>query len=154
MLGGLGFDLAESLLDRFFGRCRPGPPRGESVEVTVEVPLERVLSGGRTARDPRFEREGADLWRTETIPIADAVLGTRLEVPTLDGAATVTVPPGTRPDTGLRLKGKGLPRFGERRRGDFYLRLRVRVPERLGPEERRLWERLRALGQSGAAAKP
>lgn len=98
--------------------------------------------------DARFERQGADLWRAETVSIVDATLGTTLQVPTLDGPATVTIPPGTQPDTMLRLRGKGLPEFGaEGRRGDLYLRVRVHVPERLAAEERQLYERLRRLSR-------
>lgn len=100
-----------------------------------------------TLPDPRFERNGADLWRSEAIAIADAVLGTELRVPTLDAPTTVTIPPGTQPDTVLRLRGKGLPEFGGGQRGDLFLRIRVDVPERLSAEERELWERLRALGK-------
>jgi molecular chaperone DnaJ len=99
-----------------------------------------------SAPDPRFERANAELWRTETVNVADAVLGTKLKVPTLDGApVTVTVEPGTQPDTILRLRGKGLPEFGRRGRGDLHLRLKVRVPERPSAEERALYERLRRL---------
>lgn len=46
----------------------------------------------------------------------------------------------------LRLKGKGLPEFGSDRHGDLYLRIDVRVPEKLSREERELYERLRAIG--------
>jgi molecular chaperone DnaJ len=106
-----------------------------------------------TARDPRFERDGIDLWRREKIQIADAVLGTSLDVPTLDGRATVTIPPGTQPDAVLRLKGKGLPEFGGRRRGDLYLRVGVHVPERVGAEEKKLYERLRTLGRKNRRDK-
>jgi molecular chaperone DnaJ len=81
----------------------------------------------------------------ETIPLADAVLGAMREVPTLNGKASVSVPPGTQPDALLRLKGKGLPEFGGGRRGDLYLRIQVHVPEKLSQEERRLFERLRVL---------
>lgn len=99
-----------------------------------------------SAADPRFERANAELWRTETVAVADAVLGAKLKVPTLDGApVTVTVEPGTQPDTILRLRGKGLPEFGRRGRGDLLVRLRVRVPERPSAEERALYERLRGL---------
>lgn len=100
----------------------------------------------RTKDDPRFERIGADLLRRETIALTDAVLGTTLQVPTLDGSASVTIPPGTQPDAVLRLKGKGLPEFGSGRHGEMYLRIAVQVPEKLSREERDLYEQLRAIG--------
>ena len=78
------------------------------------------------------------------------MLGTELKVPTLDGAIAVKVPPGAQPDSQLRLRGKGLPRFGARGRGDLYVRLAVKLPERLSDEERRLWQKLRALQVSGS----
>jgi molecular chaperone DnaJ len=103
----------------------------------------------RGAADARFARRGADLWRDESLEVGDAVLGTELRVPTLDGPLTVKVPAGTQPESQLRLRGKGLPRFGERGHGDLYLRLAVRLPERLSAEEKRLWEKLRALRAGG-----
>ena len=99
----------------------------------------------QTVPDPRFERDGAHLWHREELSVADAVLGTSLDVLTLNGPVKVTVPPGTQPNSILRLKGKGLPEFASKRRGDFLLRMEVRVPERLGAEERKLWERLRTI---------
>jgi len=98
----------------------------------------------RSAPDTRFERLGTDLWRTETIDIADAALGTRLRVPTLDGAVEVSVPPGIQPDEVLRLRGKGLADFSGGR-GDLNLRIQVRVPEHPSAAERDLYEQLRAL---------
>ena len=76
------------------------------------------------------------------------MLGTTLEVPTLDGSASVTVPPGTQPDAVLRLKGKGLPLFGGGSHGDLYLRIGVRVPERLSRAEHELYEQLRAIAKN------
>jgi len=99
----------------------------------------------RSRSDPRFERAGADLLRQETIPLTDAVLGATLQVPTLDGSASVTIPPGTQPGAVLRLKGKGLPEFGNGHHGELYLRIEVHVPEKLSGEERELYERLRAI---------
>jgi molecular chaperone DnaJ len=98
-----------------------------------------------TAPDPRFERHGADLLRQQTIKVADAVLGTKLSVPTLDGQVDAKVPPGTQPDTVLRLRSKGLPEFGGGRRGDLFLQLQVRIPERLSTRERALYDQLRSL---------
>jgi len=83
----------------------------------------------RTPRDPRFERASADLLRQETISLTDAVLGATLEVPTLSGSASVSIPQGTHPGAVLRLKGKGLPEFGNARHGELYLRIAVQVAE-------------------------
>ena len=98
-----------------------------------------------SAPDPRFARAGADLWRTEKLSVIDAVLGTELSVPTLDGKVKVTVPAGTQPGETLRLRGKGLPIFDSRKRGDLNLRIEIQVPERLSAEERDLYARLRKL---------
>lgn len=111
----------------------PGTPPGDLYVVV------------HAASDPRFERRGADLWRDATIGITDAVLGARIDVPTLDGDLHVTIPAGTQPDSALRLAGKGLPRFGADHQGDLFLRIRVHVPESLSTEQRELYERLRAL---------
>jgi molecular chaperone DnaJ len=82
----------------------------------------------RTAPDPRFVRDGSDLWWTQQVEVVDAVLGTEIDVPSLDGPITVNIPPGTQPDSQLRLRGKGLPAFGAHDRGDLYLRIDVEVP--------------------------
>jgi molecular chaperone DnaJ len=105
----------------------------------------------RSAPHPRFDRRGAHLWRAETVDLVDAVLGTELTVPTLDGHARVKVPPGTQPDTVLRLHGEGLPVYSGAGRGDLNVRVQVRVPRKLGAKERAHYEKLRALrGQRGA----
>lgn len=114
---------------------QPGAPPGDLFVVV------------RTANDPRFERLGADLWRIETIDVADAVLGTEIEVPTMDAAIKVKVPPGTQHDEVLRLKNKGLPRFGNAGHGDLKLRMMVRIPDSPGEEERALYEQLRAVSR-------
>ncbi|OGA72266.1 MAG: molecular chaperone DnaJ [Betaproteobacteria bacterium RIFCSPLOWO2_12_FULL_65_14] len=132
----------DGLVLRVPGKGYASPePRGPAGDLLVIV---------RAAPDPRFERHGADLWRLQEIAAADAVLGTELKVPTLDGAIAVKVPPGTQPDSQLRLRGKGLPRFGARGRGDLYVRLVVRLPERLSDEERSLWQKLRSLQVRGS----
>ena len=96
--------------------------------------------------DPRFERDGADLFRRVAIPLTDAVLGTTLQVPTLNGSSNVTIPPGTQPGAMLRLKGLGLPEFGGGRNGQMYLHVDVLIPEKLTDQERELYQRLRAIG--------
>lgn len=95
--------------------------------------------------DQRFQRDGADLWRTAPLTIPEAVLGAQCEVPTLGAPALVRIPPGTQPDAVLRLRGKGLPKFGGRGHGDLLIRVQLRVPTKLSVEERSLYQRLQAL---------
>lgn len=115
---------------------QPGMPPGD---LYVEI---------YTLPDPRFQRHGADLWRTERLGVPEAVLGTRLRVPTMDGKVDVTIPPGMQPDEMLRLRGKGLPRYRAQGRGDLILRIEVVIPERLSDEEREYYQRLAALRPS------
>jgi molecular chaperone DnaJ len=129
----------EGMVLRVPGKGRAASePRGRSGDLLV------VLV---TRPDPRFERRGADLWRREAVEAPDAVLGTTLRMPTLERPARLKVPAGTQPDTVFRLAGKGLPRFGGGDRGDLYVALEVRIPERPSREERELWEGLRARGR-------
>ena len=132
-------------------------PRGVEEGMALRIPGKGMPSPGaggvagdlfvvvRTRQDRRFERAGADLLRQESIPLTDAVLGAELDVPTLDGSASVTIPPGIQPGAVLRVKGKGLPEFGSDRHGELYLRIEVQIPEKLTSEERRLYEQLRAI---------
>jgi molecular chaperone DnaJ len=101
-----------------------------------------------TLADPRFQRHGADLWRTERLTVPEAVLGTRLRVPTMAGEVDVTIPPGIQPDEMLRLRGKGLPRHRAKGRGDLILRIEVVIPEQLSGEERDYYRKLAALRPS------
>jgi curved DNA-binding protein len=93
---------------------------------------------------PRFTVHGDDL--EVEIPIApwEAVLGSRVDVPTIDGQVEVTVPAGAQSGKRLRLRGQGL---NKRRggRGDEYVRLRIGVPTQPTDEERRLFEELRRV---------
>lgn len=107
----------------------------------------------RSIPDSRFERVGADLWRKEVLETVDAVLGTKLKIPTLNGDVDVKVPPGTQQDEVLRLRGKGLRKFGGKGFGDLNLRIQVHIPETISAEERSLYEKLRSLGTSARTRK-
>jgi molecular chaperone DnaJ len=131
--------VREGMALRVPGKGMP-PPSGGGMPGDLHVIV-------RTLPDPRFLRRGDHLWHEAEISLVDAVLGAALDVPTLDGIAHLTVPAGSQPGTVLRLRGKGLPAFGGRERGDLYVPLRLRVPERLSAEEQALWEQLRALAK-------
>jgi molecular chaperone DnaJ len=111
-------------------------PGGETGDLYVIV---------NTAPDPRFVRRGADLWCNESLEIPDAVLGTTLKINTLDGEVSVKVPAGTQADEILRLRSKGLMKFGGYGRGDINIRLMLHVPEHLTKDEKSLYRQLQAM---------
>lgn len=99
--------------------------------------------------DPRFERQGDDLYTTVDVPLYTAVLGGKLGVKTMDGIVQLTIPAGTQNGTKFRLNGKGMPRLkNPDEHGNLYAVVNVVLPTRLSDKERALFEQLRNLQQS------
>jgi molecular chaperone DnaJ len=94
---------------------------------------------------PIFERHEADLHCTVPINVAQAALGASIDVLTFDGLQTIKIPEGSQPGTRLRLKGLGVPHLSASGRGDLYVHLDVRMPQKLTREQRKLMEQLRDL---------
>jgi molecular chaperone DnaJ len=107
----------------------------------------------RVAPMPEFERHGDDLLAVRRIGIAQAALGTELEIEALDGGHTVAVPAGTQPGQVFRIKGAGVPSLRGRGRGDLLVRVEVDVPTKLDDEEAELLHRL-AAHRGEAVAEP
>jgi len=93
---------------------------------------------------PFFERRGADLYCTIPVSFAQAALGAKIKIPTLQGESELEIPEGTQPGQIFRQRGKGLPNPSGGR-GDLYVNVRVVVPSKLSREQRRVIEQ---LGQS------
>ncbi|MBU7014329.1 MAG: molecular chaperone DnaJ [Theionarchaea archaeon] len=91
---------------------------------------------------PFLERRGNNLYCEKAISFAQAALGTKIEIPTLSSSAEITIPPGTQSESVFRLRGQGLPSLNYGGRGNLYCRVRVRVPDRLTPEQRKQIEQL------------
>ncbi|MEA2629920.1 MAG: molecular chaperone DnaJ [Chloroflexota bacterium] len=88
---------------------------------------------------PSLKRDGTELYYDAAISIAQAALGTRISVPTVDGEDEVEIKPGTQPNTEIRLRGKGVPhlrRTGQR--GDLHVMVDVVVPTKLSKRAREL----------------
>jgi curved DNA-binding protein len=96
----------------------------------------------RLASHPEFRAMGADLYHDLPLAPWEAVLGTTVRVPGLDGALDVKIPPGTAGGQKLRLRGRGLPKPKSTERGDLYIVAEVEVPKQVGADERALWEQL------------
>jgi molecular chaperone DnaJ len=91
-----------------------------------------------------FERRGADLYCTIPLSVAQAALGTELQVPGLGGEEKLKIPEGTQSDAVFRVKGKGLPDPRGGGKGDLYYHVRVLTPTKLTREQRKLMEQLGA----------
>ncbi len=85
---------------------------------------------------PYFRREGRDIYLDLPISITEAALGAKIDVPTIDGMTTVTVPPGTPSGRRLRLRGRGAPAAGGKPAGDQHVAIRI-VPPPEVPEQAR-----------------
>jgi molecular chaperone DnaJ len=108
----------------------------------------------RVAEDERFERDGSDLISMVSIPATEAMLGTKVSVPTLEGEEEIEVEPGTQPGAEKVLRGAGLPRLNSSRRGAQRVILNVFVPTNLSEEQRELAERLdESLGDENLASR-
>jgi DnaJ-class molecular chaperone len=107
---------------RLAGKGRPGLGGGSHGDLYCVV----------SVRPHRFfRREERDIHLEVPIAISEAVGGAEVEIPTLEGRATVQVPPGTDGGSKLRLRGKGIPGAAGKSRGDLYVTLRIRVPKGL-----------------------
>jgi molecular chaperone DnaJ len=113
-----------------------GGPRGD-VHVLFEV-----------AEDPRFERDGEDLYTEILITYPQLALGSEISVPTVSGSVSVHIPPGTQSGHVFHLRGRGLPRVNAGGVGDLHVRVQVWTPDRVSDEERKLLERLREIQQT------
>lgn len=112
---------------RLSGRGESAGAGGATGDLFVEIVV---------ATDDRFRREGDDLVHHVTIGLAEAALGTQVEVPLLGGETLeVDIPPGTQPGWTVRLPGEGMSRLGRRGRGDLMVVADVVVPVDLSAEE-------------------
>lgn len=90
--------------------------------------------------DKRFQREGANIISEVSVDMADAALGTEVDVETIDGPVTLKVPAGTQAERVLKLSGKGMPILNTARNGDHLVVVHVEVPTKLSSKQRELLE--------------
>lgn len=92
---------------------------------------------------PQLKRQGADLFYTRVISVPEAMLGTEIQIPTLDGGQKLKVDAGTQSGTIIRLRGKGMPQMGSYGKGDLYVKILVWIPRKLSRSEKEAIEAMR-----------
>jgi molecular chaperone DnaJ len=117
---------------RLSGEGHSGTLGGRAGDVYVRV---------RVRPDPRFVREGDDIFSTVDLTMTQAALGARVGIPTLDGETELEFAPGTQPGEVVVLRGRGMPVLQGFGRGDQRVLVNVAVPRRLTDEQRDLLER-------------
>ncbi len=117
---------------RLKGKGNQGP-RGERGDLYITM---------KVGEHPVFKRTGNDLYVTKDVKLTDALLGTVVEVPSIDGPKRVTIPPGVKSHSRVRLKGLGVPDQG----GDQYVEVIIDIPKKLTDKQKTLLEELRKEG--------
>ena len=96
---------------------------------------------------PTFKREGTSLILEKEISVWDAILGTSLDIKTLDNKTlSITIPAGTQPETVLSCRGEGLPHMRTKQRGNLLIKIKVRIPKNLTIDQKRSIEKFRDYG--------
>jgi molecular chaperone DnaJ len=119
---------------RLSGEGQPGTLGGPPGDLYVII---------KVADHPVFERDNQDLHCTVPINIAQAALGTQVDVLTFDGLEPVKVPEGSQHGSVVRIRNKGVPNLNGHGRGDLHVHVEVRIPQKLTREQRKLMEQLR-----------
>lgn len=120
---------------RVSGEGEGGYGSGPQGDLYVEI---------RVANHSTFEREGQNLFSEVKISYSQAILGTEVEVKTLEEKETLKIPPGTHSGSQLELPKKGLPSLRSANRGHIYYEVKIDIPKKLKPEEE---EKLREIAE-------
>ena len=124
---------------RLAGQGEPSARGGKKGDLFLRV---------RLARHPDFSVEGNDLVHEAALSPAQAVIGSELEVPTLEGFRRLKIPAGTQPGQRFRLRDRGLP-TANGGRGNLYVVAQIEIPKKLSEAERALWQQLATTGAPG-----
>jgi molecular chaperone DnaJ len=116
---------------------RPGSGKSASGDLYVTIHLKP---------HPIFKRKGDDIYYNLEVNFSQAVLGDKVEVPTLQGSVRLKIPSGIQSGKVIKLRDKGIPHLQKRGRGDMFVVIQVRIPEKLSRKQKQLLEELKKEG--------
>ncbi|MBS3757564.1 MAG: DnaJ domain-containing protein [Desulfobacterales bacterium] len=123
---------------RFSGRGQPSPYGGPAGDLYIR---------SKVVDDPMYRQEGHDLYIDREIKLTDALLGTKISVPTVDGKQlSLTIPQGSQHKRKLRLAGRGIPHMKGGGVGDLYVVVNIKMPKSLSKKQKELVKQLAELG--------
>ncbi len=128
-----GIDSGQTLRVEGKGNVgREGSPPGDLlVEIIVD-------------NNTNFKRQGENLYKAEEIKLAQAVLGDKIDIKTIDGKSiSLKIPPGTQSKEVFKISGKGMPRLSGYGQGNLYVTLNVKIPKKISRKQRKIFEELR-----------
>lgn len=107
-----------------------------------EIKFSNFILVCQVAASQKFKRRGYDIVSEHEISYSKAALGSVESIETIDGEVKIKIPSGTQPGTQIRLRGKGVKHVSTNGRGDHYVIIRVKVPNKLSRDQKRLLEEL------------
>src|SRR3989344_7687530 len=117
----------------------------QGVDDGSEIRFSNFILVCQVARHPKFKRRGYDIISEHEITFSKAALGSIEEIETVDGIVKIKIPSGTQPGTQIRLRAKGVRHTSGRGQGDHYVIIRIKVPNKLSREQKRLLDELDSL---------
>lgn len=129
--------IADGQLLKIKGKGAPGMQGGPAGDLLINVSVEK---------HPLYTRKGNDLYKDVAVDLYTAVLGGKINVDTIKGKVKVSIPQSTESGKLLRIKDRGMPHYNEPGKfGDLYIKLDIKMPQNLSPEETALFRKLESI---------
>ena len=125
--------VVEGMQLKVSGKGNAGPMDGVNGDLIVVI---------EEVEHDQLKREGNNLHYDLYVSVPDAILGTRVEIPTVNGKARIKLDPGTQSGKILRLRNKGLPSVEGYGTGDILVHINVWTPKDISPEQKKIFEQL------------
>ena len=123
---------------RIAGKGEESPYGGPSGDLYIQ---------SKVMNNPIYSAKEYDLYVNRDLKLSEAILGTSISVPTLEGKElSLKIPPGTRHGTKMRLTGHGLPSMKGKKRGDLYVHIQIPIPKKLTKEQKKVIKQLEESG--------